>query len=495
MRNQRKIGASIDWITIGLYMTLVLMGWLFIYSARYDEVHEQGIFQISGEDGDSFGYEAGKQFLWIMLSFALIIAILVIDFKFYFSSAYIIFGVAMFTFVAVLLFGKEVNGAKSWFDLGFVRLQPAEFGKFATGLALARYLSTKSPNYSFSFKDYCTAIAKFFGMTTQVVRLRVLWVELMAAGIILLPAVLIVLQGDAGSALVYGGFIIVLYADGLPSFVPSTILMSIGFFVLSLLFPSPYLFVAIGVGCVLLFLILHKSIENIVGLIIGALFFSGVVIGSKYFVNDVLKPHQRTRITVLTGEEDRLKEQILEWKGYIVAAKDSNKTVEARELKVELDSIRQCLYDLRGGAAYNINNSEMAISYGGTWGQGYMEGILTKGDHVPEQHTDFIFSTIGEEMGFFGSFIIVALFMALLMRLIFLAERQKSHFARVYGYSVAAIIFMHFLINIAMTIRLFPVIGIPLPFFSYGGSSLWSFTILLFIFLKLDMHRGQVLAR
>lgn len=495
MRNQGKIGVSIDWITIGLYLILVLMGWLFIYSARYDEVLEQGIFQLSGSDGNSFGYEAGKQFLWILLCFVLIGTILVIDFKFYYESAYIVYAVILFTFLAVLVFGTEVNGAKSWFDLGFVRLQPAEFGKFATALALARFISTKGPKYSFSFKDYCTVIAKFLGMSTQAIRLKVLWDELTAAGIVLLPAVLIVIQGDAGSALVYGGFIIVLYADGLPSFVPATILLSIAFFIFSLLFPLDMIFYGIGIGVVLLLFIIRKSIENIIGVILAGLFFALVVFGSDYFVNDILKQHQRTRITVLIGEEDRLVTQINEWRADYIAVRDSGHVAKSKVLKHELDSIRQCLYDLRGGAAYNINNSELAISYGGGWGQGYREGILTKGNHVPEQHTDFIFSTIGEEMGFFGSLLVVGLFVTFLFRIMYLAERQKSHFARIYGYSVAAIIFMHFLINIGMTIRLFPVIGIPLPFFSYGGSSLWSFTILLFIFLKLDMHRGQVLSR
>ncbi len=354
---------------------------------------------------------------------------MVMDFRFYDTFAYIIYGVIIFLLIVVLLFGREVAGSRSWFELGPFRLQPSELAKFATGLALAKYIGTSG----FRMDKVMDQVVTF--------------------AIIGLPAVLIVLQGDAGTAIVYAVLLLVLFREGL-----SPVLLIVGafsaiIFVLTLLVENHvYLYMGILSAATLAIFFNKKRIKRIVFIIAGALVVSGVIRSVDYVINDVLKPHQQNRIKAfINPDSDPL------------------------------------------GFGWNVTQSKIAIGSGGPWGKGFLKGTQTKFDFVPEQSTDFIFCTIGEEHGWIGSFITIMLFVVLILRLIFLAERQKWRFARVYGYTVACIFFFHFAINIGMTIGLFPVIGIPLPLFSYGGSSFFGFTLLLFIFLKLDAHRTQVL--
>jgi rod shape determining protein RodA len=275
-----------------------------------------------------------------------------------------------------------------------------------------------------------------------------------ALGIAFLPAVIILLQNETGSALVFAAFVFVLFREGMPAFLPSTGVLMILLFILALAVPQIWLLSGIGVVFALIIFFIPKKIQNIIITATATLIIAGVVVGVDFFVNNVLQPHQQNRIKVLFNPD--------------------------------IDPL---------GTGWNVTQSKIAIGSGGLNGKGFLEGTQTKFDFVPEQSTDFIFCTIGEEHGWIGSTVVIGLFVGLLFRIIFVAERQKSRFGRVYGYGVASIIFFHFMVNIGMTIGLFPVIGIPLPFFSYGGSSLWSFTILLWILLKIDAHRGQVLNR
>lgn len=432
MRSEDKINFTnnIDWITVGFYILFVFLGWLNIYAVVYDPETVNTIFD--------FSINSGKQLMWIGGSFLLIVMILVIDYKFYFTFSYIFYGLSMFILLATIFFGTEVNGSRSWLDLGIVRVQPAEFAKFTTALALARYLG---------------------GLGVHVERLDVM---IKAGMILLIPCALILLQNETGGMLVFSAFILVMYREGLPG-----TLLLIGVFV-TLLF---VLTLAVGVNPILIgltvlfslfmlyFIInrLRMTRKQLTNRLVAILMIYGLSIGFVFGVNkiffEILQEHQRNRIMVLFDTE----------------------------------------LDIRD-VGYHVHQSKIAIGSGDFFGKGFLEGTQTKYDFVPEQSTDFIFCTIGEEHGWFGSTVLIALYVLFMLRLVFLAERQKDSFARIYGYSVASIILFHFMVNIGMTIGLFPVIGIPLPFFSYGGSSLWSFTILLFVFLKLDSHRGQVLA-
>lgn len=330
--------------------------------------------------------------------------------------------------VSVLLFGKEIAGSRSWFQIGSFSLQPSEFAKFATSLALAKYLSKIDINFNrFSPK-------------------------FVSATIIILPALLILLQHDTGSAMVFSALILVLYREGLSG---NLLLLGVATAVLFILALIINKFILIGLlaANVVLIYFLYKNLRRKLFLLIGVFIVAAAYIYSvDYAFENILESHQKKRINVLIGKET----------------------------------------DIRG-AGYNVHQSKIAIGSGGATGKGFLKGTQTKFDFVPEQSTDFIFCTIGEEWGFLGSFIIIFLFVGLLVRLIFVAERQRSKFSRVYGYAVASIIFFHFAVNIAMTIGLFPVIGIPLPFISYGGSSLWGFTILLFIFIRQDAVRLELL--
>ena len=432
MRSEDKINFTnnIDWITVGFYILFVFLGWLNIYAVVYDPEAVNNIFD--------FSINSGKQLMWIGGALLLIVMILVIDYKFYSAFSYIFYIISMLVLLATIFFGTEVNGSKSWLDLGIVRVQPAEFAKFTTALALARYLGTLGVN-----------IERFDVMFK-------------AAIILLIPCALILLQNETGGMLVFTAFILVMYREGLPG-----TLLLIGVFI-TLLF---VLTLAVGVnpiliglsvlfGLIMLYFIINrlrmtrKQLTSRLFVILAIYGLSlGFVFGVHKIFFEVLQEHQRNRIMVLFDTE----------------------------------------LDIRD-VGYHVHQSKIAIGSGDFFGKGFLEGTQTKFDFVPEQSTDFIFCTIGEEHGWFGSTVLIGLYVLFMMRLVFLAERQKDSFSRIYGYSVASIILFHFMVNIGMTIGLFPVIGIPLPFFSYGGSSLWSFTILLFVFLKLDSHRGQVLA-
>lgn len=419
MRDRNNVLKNIDWMLVGLYFALVFMGWVSVYAAVYNTEHTS-IFDLS--------QRYGKQALWIATSIVLIFVILMIDMKFFTSFAYVIYGATLLLLIAVLVLGKEVAGSKSWIEIGSFALQPSEFAKFATNLALAKYLS----NVQLNLKDI-----------KQVLR----------AGIIILaPAGLIFLQNDTGSALVYFTFILVLYREGFSgNFLILGFLLAL-VFVLTLLVGTLTMIIAIGIIAFLLFLLMKKIRKNIFTLVGVLILSAGFVFSIDYAFENILQEHHRTRIDVLLGKKT----------------------------------------DYRG-AGYNVHQSLIAIGSGGATGKGFLQGTQTKYNFVPEQSTDFIFCTVGEEWGYIGTSVVVILFLMLLIRIIIVAERQRSSFSRIYGYGVASILFFHFAVNIAMTIGLAPVIGIPLPFFSYGGSSLWSFTILLFIFIKMDSYRLELL--
>lgn len=426
MRQQSTIVNKIDWLVVAIYFVLAFLGWLNIYAAVYDEEVSQSIFDLS--------INSGKQFLWILSSVVIIIVILTVDFRFYDSFAYGLYGLIVFMLVFVLFFGTEVAGSTSWFSVGGFRIQPSEFAKFATALAVAKYMS------KVGYK--ITKVQDFF----------------LTASIIAIPPILIILQGDTGTALVYGAFVIVLYREGLNPTIIVIGLIAIALFVLTLIFDKMNLtYTILGAGVVSIAFVLltsKKKLNKALTVVAGMIIVLTVIWSVDYFVTDVLKPHQQNRIKAL--------------------------------LNPEADPT---------GYGWNVIQSKIAIGSGGLLGKGYLEGTQTKFDFVPEQSTDFIFCTLGEEQGWVGTTAVIFLFVLLLVRIIIIAERQKETFARVYGYAVASIIFIHFLVNIGMTIGLFPVIGIPLPLFSYGGSSLWGFTILIFILLKIDAHRMQVLFR
>ena len=419
MRDKKNVYSNVDWWLVSLYSILVIMGLFSIYAAVYDPEHS-GIFD--------FSQRYGKQAMWIATSLVLIFAILLVDMKFFTSFAYIIYGAMLALLVVVLLFGTEVAGSKSWIKFGGFALQPAEFGKFATNLALAKYLSSIQLN----LKDF-----------KQIIKAGIL---------IFAPAGLIFLQNDTGSALVYSAFILVLYREGFSgNFLVFGLLLVI-LFILTLLVGKLVMISVVVLIALSLFLLMKKVRKNIF-ILLGILsLVGGFVFSIDYAFENVLQPHQKIRIEVLLGKKTDYH-----------------------------------------GAGYNVHQSLIAIGSGGPTGKGFLQGTQTKYNFVPEQSTDFIFCTVGEEWGFLGTATVVILFLLLLIRIIMVAERQRSAFSRIYGYGVASILFFHVTINIAMTIGLAPVIGIPLPFFSYGGSSLWAFTILLFIFIKMDSHRLELL--
>ncbi len=428
MARQEKISKNLDWISVLLFIVCVVVGWLNIYAAIYNPENPLWI-----GDAGFFDSNAGKQLIWIGTTILLIIAILVIDYRFYETTAFFIYGFFIFMLLAVLVFGAEIKGSNSWIRIGSFQVQPAEFAKMATALALAKYISTPMVNLS-RFKD-----------------------QFNVAMIILIPPILILVSHETGVALVFAGFMVLLYREGLPGVYPASLLSVIILFVLSLIYPVWQIFVGVAILAGLIIWVLpryERKTKNII-MIIGIALSMGIfVTGVDWAVNNILQEHQRNRIKVLVDPDF-----------------DRKKT------------------------GYNVRQAKIAIGSGGLLGKGFLQGTQTKFDFVPEQSTDFIFCTVGEEEGFAGSLLVVGLFLGLLLRVIYLAERQKSRFARVYGYGVVSILFFHFMVNIGMTIGLMPVIGIPLPFFSYGGSSLWSFSILLFIFLKIDAHRTQVLSR
>ena len=474
MPNRNNVWVNIDWITVSIYLAMMFIGWINIYAAVYNEEHKS-IFD--------FSQQYGKQLIWILAAIFIAIMMINTDSKFFVAFSFPIYAVIVLILVLVLFIGTEINGAKAWIQIGSLSLQPSEFMKMATSLALARYISS----YTFKMHNFKSLLT--------------------VSAIILFPVALIFMQNDTGSALVFGVFLLVLYREGLngivlfftflialvfiltmvvDAFITIWVLTLVSFLLyylwhrkvkmtliamgvfgsLFLIFwlinylmqagidPLYFLMMAavLSAGIFYLYSLLlrKKDLAILIGIYIGSIIFS---VSVDYVFENVMEPHQRARINELLGIQSDLH-----------------------------------------GAGYHVNQSKIAIGSGGLFGKGFLQGTQTKYDFVPEQSTDFIFCTVGEEWGFFGTTLVIGLFMGLLMRLIYLAERNRSKFSRVYGYCVATILFFHFAINIGMTIGLAPVIGIPLPFFSYGGSSLWSFTLLLFVFVRLDASRFEQLS-
>ena len=418
--NQRRF--KFDWLIIIIFLLLVGFGYLNILSASHE-----------GEITSYFNMSTlyGKQSVFIGLSLVLIILILSLEAKFYERFASIIYLVALLSLVGLFIFGKDVNGARSWYGIGSMTIQPSEFAKFATSLAVAKYISDLQTN-----------------MKTLIDQIRV-------AAIIFIPALLILLQNDAGSTIVYASFFFVFYREGLQQIYLIVALSVIVLAVLALKFGI----VISGVICLIVLGIRYffrkRKRGSLLQYIAVFLLAIGFSYGVKLFYQHGLKPHQQNRISIF--------------------------------LRLEKDPVK--LEQMRKREAYNLIQSEEAIGSGGLSGKGFLQGTRTTGKFVPEQETDYIFSTVGEEWGFLGSSFVVILFVLLIVRILYLAEAQKSQFSRVYGYGVASILFIHFTINIGMVMGLIPTVGIPLPFFSYGGSGLWGFTILLFIFVKLDSNK------
>ncbi|MCP3895823.1 MAG: FtsW/RodA/SpoVE family cell cycle protein [Bacteroides sp.] len=473
---------TLDWVTICVYLILVTIGWFSICGASYD---------YGDRDFLDFSTRAGKQFVWIICSFGLGFVLLMLEDRMYDMFAYILYVGMILLLIVTIFIAPDVKGSRSWLQLGPVSLQPAEFAKFATALVLAKYINS----YSFSIKKPKCMIALIT--------------------FILLPMMLIILQKETGSALVYLAFFLMLYREGMPGVVLFSGLCAVIYFVVGVRFDQVFIAdtpTPIGEFAVLSMALLFaggmvwvykkrwEPVRNIIGVSVLVLFLSylvseyiipfnlvwvqwilclctiiyltylwlsgrqrsylliglfalgsiGFLYSSNYVFDNVLEPHQQIRIKVLLGMEQDL-----------------------------------------AGAGYNVNQSKIAIGSGGLLGKGFLNGTQTKLKYVPEQDTDFIFCTIGEEQGFVGSSVVLLLFLTLILRLIALSERQPSAFGRVYGYSVVSILLFHLFINVGMVLGLTPVIGIPLPFFSYGGSSLWGFTILLFIFLRIDAGRGR----
>lgn len=476
-----SIWKTVDWWTIALYVILVMCGWLSVCGASYD---------YGDPDFFSLSTRAGKQLMWIGCSFGLGFVLLMIEERFYDTYAYLIYGILLLLLFGTIFNPHEIKGSRSWIVLGPVSLQPAEFAKFATALALAKYIG----EYTFSMEK---------GKNLM-----------MALGIILVPMVLIVCQKETGSALVYLSFFLVLYREGMTGAVLFSGICAVVYFIVGIRFSEvmmpdectswgdfsvmtlivifsallvkaygknysrafgyillaglgtillgvlfslyviPYdvavlqAFVFLALCIYLVYLFLRERLRSYLYILFFALGSVGFFYSADYVFNDVLESHQQVRIKVLLGMED-----------------DPT------------------------GAGYNVNQSKIAIGSGGFLGKGFLNGTQTKLKYVPEQDTDFIFCTVGEEQGFVGASAVILLFSVFIWRLIWLAERQSSRFGRVYGYCVLSVFFFHLFVNVGMVLGLTPVIGIPLPFFSYGGSSLWGFTILLFVFLRIDASR------
>ena len=409
-----------DWITVALYLFLVLFGWLNIYAACYDESHAAIL---------DFSCQHGKQLIWMGVAFLMALCVMLIKPRIFSNISYIIYGSVIVLLILTLFIGTVTNGGQSWIDFGAFKLQPSEFAKFATALALAKYVGDINTD------------------------LKQRQTQLVLSAMVLIPSLLILLQHDTGSALVFTAFLLAFFREGLSPYILIIVATAIILFIAALLINK---FILIGILFVLalgyLFLWLSKRSAKDYWHI--AIIFAACclfTLSVDFAFQHILESHQRDRIYVLLGKIEDPK-----------------------------------------GVGYNVDQAKIAIGSGGLVGKGFLNGTITKADFVPEQETDFIFCTVGEEWGFVGGLIVVAAYVLLLIRLIFLAERQRSTFARFYGYSVASILFFHFFINIGMVLGLVPVIGIPLPFFSYGGSSLIAFTLLLFIFIRQDADRNAL---
>lgn len=473
MSRNINIWNRLDKASIIVFFLMIIAGWFNIYAAVYNEEHT-GILDMS--------QRYGKQFVWILATLLIAVFVVVIDTRFYFFFAYFVYGGLIFLLIMVLILGKDINGARSWFQFGTLSLQPSEFAKFGTALALAAYLNSRKHD------------------------LMKLPVFMTCIGIIFLPALLVAIQPDLGSTVVYFALFLVLFREGMSPYIFVSGLIMVILFFFTLLFNSVYLTVGVilsafvlvwvstrkwklvleGLGIIVVVTFILYTLNDLFFetlseeyILFLAVILSGIayafyiyskkaipvliiylfLIGSLGFINTVdfgfnklLKPHQKERVEIMLG--------------------------------IKSDP---------HGTGYNVNQSIISIGSGGFSGKGYLKGTQTKFKFVPAQSTDFIFCTVGEEWGFLGSFFVIGLYVFLLIRLVILAERQRSDFSRIYGYGVISILFIHFFINIGMSIGIVPVIGIPLPFFSYGGSSLWGFTILLFIFLRLDASRTEYL--
>ena len=419
MPTRNNIVGKIDWWLLLIYLALVIIGVTTIYAAAYNESHPN-IFDMS--------QHYGKQALFLGVSVFMGLIIMLIDAKFFNTFAYVIYGLSILTLLYVLVAGSTIAGSKSWIQIGGFSFQPSEFAKFGTALAVAHYLGGINTDFS----KYKT--------------------QMIAYAMVLFPMMLVLLQGDAGSALVFLVFILVFYREGMSGNILLIGLGAVLLFLLTLWLSKWYVMIGLLVVFAILMFFIERSKKNIWKMI--AVFAVSVmfVFSVDFFFYKVLKQHQRTRINIILGIE-----------------KDTR------------------------GVGYNLHQSKIAIGSGGFSGKGYMQGTMTKYNFVPEQHTDFIFCTIGEEFGWFGSLVLLSLYLALLIRIIMLAERQRSPFSRIYGYAIASIIFFHLMVNIGMTIGLMPVIGIPLPFLSYGGSSLLMFSLMFFVFLKQDANRMNIL--
>lgn len=414
MKNQ-SVGNSIDWLTVWLYIILVTMGWLTIYSVTVP---------IDQEYTFDFSHHYGRQFMFMVIAIPIIFIILFVDSKIFERFSAIFYSIGILLLLGLFAFGVTKKGQTNWYQFGGFGFQPSEFVKTAVALTLSKYLSDPQVNLSQTKYQY------------------------IAFAILGLPIGLILLQPDAGSAMIFLSLLFVLHREGLPTWYLWTGFIAIVTFLLALII-KPWILVTF----VLLFMLVHYIFNRKISrnpAVYGIVFvlITSFSLSVNYVFENVLEPHQKDRINVLFGKDVNMKKE-----------------------------------------GYNLNQSMIAIGSGGLLGKGYLEGTQTKGGFVPEQHTDYIFTTVGEEWGFVGNLVVITLFVLLFIRLIYLAENQRTKFSRIYGYCVVSYLFMHFFVNIAMLIRLFPTIGVPLPFFSYGGSSLWAFTIMLFIFIKLDANK------
>ncbi len=409
---------KIDWLSVLLFMILVIFGWLSIYSTTVTDPN-QSILDLSTL--------YGKQLLWILLSIVIVIFVLSIDSKFYERFSSVIYILALLSLLGLLFFGKTINGQTAWYSFGSFSIQPAEFAKAAVALAVAKYLS----ELNVDLKKFKHQLSVFL--------------------ILAIPIVLILLQPDAGSAVVYFSFFIAFYREGLPGYYIWLGIFAIVLFACVLLIGSIYTAIITGLIFILILYVLKKQKRKILWPLVAGILSIGFIFSVNFIYEKILKPHQKERFEVLINLEENKK-----------------------------------------GSGYNLYQSVVAIGSGGLTGKGFLEGYSKQGGFVPEQHTDYIFTSIAEEWGFIGSLIVVFLYIIFMLRLLFLAERQKKTFSRVYGYGVFGVFFIHFFINIGMVLGLVPTIGIPLPLFSYGGSGLWGFTILVFILLKLDSERQKL---
>jgi rod shape determining protein RodA len=424
-----RYSRSLDWVTIGIYALMVGLGWLNVYAASYSP-DAPASFAGQGFQ-ELMAYNWFKQILWIGTAVVLMVILVVVDYKAYDTFAYVFYAVVVLLLLVTLVIARPIAGSRSWLELGPVRLQPAEFAKFATALAVSRYMAGINLRHQ-NWRD-----------------------QAVLAGLTLLPPLLIIASNETGQALVFGAFLLAYFREGMSPLI--LIILAAAGIILIMALLVPKLWLIGGITLILggVFLVNSRVMRHHLPLSLSVwAVVVGMVFGVDFFFNEVLQPHQRKRIEVL--------------------------------INPSADPL---------GVGWNVTQSKIAIGSGGLMGKGFLEGTQTKFDFVPEQSTDFIFCTVGEEWGWMGSFVVIVLFMALLIRLVYVAERQKSVFGRTYGYCVASIFFFHFAVNVGMTIGLAPVVGIPLPLFSYGGSSLWSFTILLFIMLAIDAYRKQDLVR